>query len=57
MRLWTLFLTGLMTAAAFGADAEHGGGDESLFAGTLAQSIAAIIVQAVGLPVLGGGTQ
>ena len=44
MRLWTIFLTGLMTAGAFGADAEHGGGDESLFAGTLAQSAAAIIV-------------
>jgi len=44
MRLWTLFLTGWMTAAAFGADAEHGGSDESVFAGTLAQSVAAIIV-------------
>ena len=43
MRLWTIFLTGWMTAAAFGADAEHGGGDESLFAGTLAQSAAAIM--------------
>lgn len=40
MRLWVIFLTGLMTAAAFGADS----GEESLFAGTMAQSVAAIIV-------------